>query len=300
MHAWLRLGLIFASGSMVMSVAAVPTSYHAEIEAARAERLTKLKAPDGWLTLIGLHFLKDGPNTVGSAKDNQVVIAKGPAHLGTVTVSADGRVNLEVATGADATIDGEKRRAAELKWQEPSKPTLVTAGAVTLFAVDRGGKKALRVKDSESPRRMHFVGLDYFPVDPAWRIEARWMPFEKSRLMPITTMIGQTGPEPIPGKAVFVRGGKTYELLPIDEGRNVPLFFVISDLTSGKETYGGCRFIYVPWPKEGQETIVLDFNLAENPPCAFTPFSTCPLPPKENRLPFAVKAGEKNYRGAHD
>ena len=276
------------------------TAHRAEVETARAERLAKLQEPDGWLTLIGLHFLKDGANTVGSAKDNDVVIASGPARVGTVTVAADGKVTIEVAPGAGIKVGGEERRTAELRWSEPRTPTLVTAGTVTLFAVDRGGKKALRVKDSASKRRTQFVGLDYFPIDPAWRIEARWEAFEKSRLMPITTMLGQTAPEPIPGKAVFVRDGKTYELLPIDEGRDVPLFFVISDTTSGKETYGGCRFLYVPWPKEGETKIVLDFNLAENPPCAFTPFSTCPLPPKENRLPFALNVGEKNYRGAHD
>ncbi len=298
----LRASLIFSCAVWVaaVAVAADATTYEAEIEAARVERLNKLKLSDGWLTLIGLHFLKEGANTVGSARDNAVVLAKGPAHVGAVTVAADGKVTLDVAPDADVKIDGEARRSAELKWSEPAKPTLATTGTVTFFAVDRGGRKALRVKDSESPRRTHFAGLDYFPIDPAWRIVARWEPFEKSRLIPVTSMIGQTAPEPVPGKALFVRDGKTYELLPIDEGRDVPLFFVISDATSGKETYGGCRFLYVPWPKDGADTIVLDFNLAENPPCAFTPFSTCPLPPKENRLPFALRVGEKNYRGGHD
>lgn len=301
MRASLKLSLFLSCCIAVAGAfAASATAHRAEVEVARAERLAKLKTPDGWLTLIGLHFLKEGPNTVGSANGNDVVITAGPARVGTVTVAPDGKVTIEVAPNAGIKIDGETRRTAELKWSEPRTPTLVTVGTVTLFAVDRGGKKALRVKDSAAHRRTQFRGLDYFPIDPKWRIEARWEPFEKSRLVPITTMLGQTAPEPVPGKAVFVRDGKTYELLPIDEGRDVPLFFVISDTTSGKETYGGCRFIYVPWPKEGAKEIVLDFNLAENPPCAFTPFSTCPLPPKENRLPFAVDAGEKNYRGGHD
>ncbi len=302
MRASRKLGLVLLSIIAVVSaVAAGATTHSAKVEAARAERLAKLQLPDGWLTLVGLHFLKEGPNSVGSAKDNDVVIAAGPARVGIVTVAADGKVvTIDVAPNTDIRIDGEPKKKGELKWSEPRKPTLVTAGTVTLFAVDRGGKKALRVKDSAARRRTHFVGLDYFPIDPSWRIEARWVPFEKSRLVPITTMLGQTAPEPVPGKAVFERDGKTYELLPIDEGRDVPLFFVISDTTSGKETYGGCRFLYVPWPKEGADKIVLDFNLAENPPCAFTPFSTCPLPPKENRLPFALKVGEKNYRGGHD
>jgi hypothetical protein len=215
-------------------------------------------------------------------------------------VGADGKVTFEAEADGAVKVDGESRRRAELRWSEPKHPTLLTVGTLTCFVVDRGGKKALRVKDSESPRRTGFVGLDYFPIDARWRIEARWEAFERSRLIPITTMVGQTGPEPVPGKAIFTHGGRTFELLPIDEGRDVPLFFVISDLTSGKETYGGCRFLYVEWPREGQTRIVLDFNLAENPPCAFTPYSTCPFPPKENRLPFAIPAGEKNYRGSHD
>jgi uncharacterized protein len=279
--------------------AGLPADYHEAIARAREERRLKLLEPDGWLTLVGLHFLHAGKNTVGSAAGSDVVLAKAPAHLGTVEVAGNGTVTLELADAGVALIDGRKERRAELNWQDTTKPTKVTFGTTTFFAVDRGGKKALRVKDSEAPSRRDFAGLDYFPIDPAWRIVARWEPFERSRLVPITTVLGQTGPEPIPGKAVFEWEGRTIELLPIDEGRTVPLFFVISDATSGKETYGGSRFLYVPWPKEGERTMVLDFNLLENPPCAFTPFSSCPLPPKENRLPFAVRVGEKNYRGPH-
>ncbi len=300
MQATFRMGVIFGWLVTWVAAAADPAAHRAAIEAARAERVAALQKPDGWLTLIGLHFLKEGANTVGRAPGNDIVLAAGPTRAGVVTVAADGKVTIDVAPDAGIKIDGETRRTAELRWSEAKKPTLVTVGTVTFFAVDRGGKKALRVKDSASPRRTGFVGLDYFPIDPKWRFEARWEAFEKSRLIPITTMLGQTAPEPVPGKAVFVHEGKTYELLPIDEGRDVPLFFVISDATSGKETYGGCRFLYVPWPKEGETKIVLDFNLAENPPCAFTPFSTCPLPPRENRLPFALTAGEKNYRGGHN
>ncbi len=290
------LALVFAQSTTMASSA---DGYRLEVELWRKERFVELTKPDGWLALIGLHFLKAGENTVGSAKGNDVVLANGPAHLGVVTVAADGRVTLAVAEGIDAQIGGEATRAAELKLGVGAvKPTLVTCGTVSLFAIERSGKKALRVKDSATKRRTHFVGLDYFPVDPSWRIEARWVEFEKSRLIPIVNILGQSAPEPVPGKAVFERDGKTYELLAIDEGRDEPLFFVIADATSGKETYAATRFVYAEWPKDGK--IVLDFNRAENPPCAFTPFATCPLPPRENRLPFAVTAGEKNYRGAHD
>jgi uncharacterized protein len=271
-----------------------------EIERWRTERVAKLTAPDGWLTLVGLHFLKEGPNTIGNAKDNDVVLAKGPARLGTVTVAANGKVMLEVAPNTDVHVDGQATRRAELKWDVPAKPTLVTSGTITFFAIDRAGKKALRVKDSESPARVKFAGLDYFPIDPMWRVEARWEPFGKLRMIPVVNILGQTEMNLVAGKAVFERDGKKIELTAIDEGPEAPLFFVISDATSGKETYGGGRHLYVARPKEGARTIVLDFNRAENPPCAFTRFSTCPVPPRENRLPFAVRAGEKTYRGGVD
>ena len=299
MRDFVNFGMVLAIGTI--SAAGAPADYTRELDAWRADRVAQLTKPDGWLTLIGLHFLPPGGSALGSAKDNAVVLAAGPAHYGRVTVTAGNKVTLMLAEGVDAKIDDRAVRTAELKpGVGAAKPTLVTCGTVSFFAIERGGKMALRVKDSASARRTHFLGLDYFPADPAWRIEARWEPFEKSRLIPVTNMIGQTAPEPVPGKAVFERAGKTYELYPIDEGRDVPLFFVISDATSGKETYGGCRFLYVDWPKAGERTMVLDFNRTENPPCAFTPFATCPLPPKENRLPFAVNAGEKNYRGAHE
>lgn len=261
----------------------------------REERVAKLIKPDGWLTLVGLHFLMEGANSVGSAAGNDVVLAKGPARLGAVTVAANGKVTLAVAAGVEVRVEDRPVQQVELKWDVPSAPTRVTFGTVTLFAIDRGGKKALRVKDSEAARRVRFAGLEYYSFDPAWQVPARWMPFERSRLMPVKNIWGQVAPELVAGKAVFEHAGKTVELLAIDEGPADPLFFVISDATSGRETYGGGRHLYAPRPTGN--SILLDFNRAENPPCAFTPFSTCPVPPKENQLSFAVKAGEKTYRG---
>ena len=163
--------------------------------------------------------------------------------------------------------------------------------------MQRGDSLFLRVKDSTSERLKNFAGLDYFPIDPSWRIEAEWVKFDPPHQVNITNMIGQTSPAPVPGKAVFTREGHTFELLPIDEGGD-DLFFVITDLTAGEETYEACRFVYAAAPKDGK--VILDFNRAQNPPCAFTPFATCPLPPKENRMNIRVPAGEMNYRGKHD
>lgn len=286
-----------ALSAVAMRAAETSPAYTKEIEAWRAQRLARLTTPDGWLTLIGLHFLNPGDNTIGSAKDNDLVLAKGPAHLGKVTLAADGGLKVALAADAEARIDGKPAMAGELKWNG-RKPTIVTVGTLSFFVIDRSGKKALRVKDSEAERRTHFLGLDYFPIDPAWRIEAQWVEFEEPRTIPITNMLGLVSPAVVHGKAVFEREGKKIELIPIDEGPGEPLFFVISDATSGQETYGACRFLYADAPENGK--VVLDFNRTENPPCAFTTFATCPLPPKENRLSLAVNAGEKNYRGGHE
>lgn len=285
----------FLAGLLVPAALPAAESVPAEYVTWRSERVARLTKPDGWLTLIGLHFLKDGPNTVGSAPGNDVVLAKGPARLGTVTVAAGGKVSLEVAGGVEVRVEDRPVERVDLKWDMPATPTKVTLGTVTLFAIDRGGRKALRVKDSAAARRLKFSGLEYFPIDLAWRVEAKWVPLEKARMVPVKNILGQESPELVVGKAVFTHGGKTVELLAIDEGPGEPLFFVIADTTSGRETYGGGRHLYAPRPTGN--TIVLDFNRAENPPCAFTPFSTCPVPPKENQLPFAVTAGEKTYTG---
>lgn len=282
------------------AVGLVPSesTFAKELAAARAARLARLTTPDGWLTLIGLHFLAEGENSVGTAAENAIVLAAGPAHVGTVTLAPNGTVTLAVASGVDARIGGRPVGTATLQSDaNHQEPTLVTLGTVSFFVIDRGGKQALRVKDSESVRRAHFLGLDYFPSEERWRIEAQWLPAEPGKKMPVPNVLGQTDWEPVPGKAVFEHDGKTCELMPFDQGAENPLFFVIADATRGKETYGGGRFLYADWPKDGK--VVLDFNRAINPPCAFTPFAACPLPLPENRLPFAVTAGEKNYRGGH-
>lgn len=283
-----------AMGAVLIATTAAVAAAPAEDVEWRAQRLAKLTRPDGWLTLIGLHFLADGANSVGSGPDNAVVLARGPARVGIVTVAKDGRVTLEVAAGASVRIDGADVRSAELQWRVPSTATKVTFGTVTMFAIDRGGRKALRVKDSEAARRARFAGLEYFPLDASWRIAARWVPSARPQTVAVTNILGQVSSERVAGRAIFEREGRKIELVAIDEGPEAPLFFVFSDATSGRSTYGGGRHLYAARP--AGDAIVLDFNRAENPPCAFTPYSTCPVPPPENRLPLAVTAGERIYR----
>ena len=288
------VGLVL--GAIGLAAAEVaPDPYTQEIDTWRAQRLAGLTKPDGWLTLVGLHFLSPGENSVGTAPDNKVVLAAGPAHLGMFTLDQYGQVKVMFNPGIEALVDGHSVLAADLRDDTRTKPAVVSVGSVSLYVITREGKKALRVKDSAAETRGHFLGLDYFPIDPTWRIEAQWVPFDKPREVPIRNILGGVSPAMILGKAVFTRAGQTFELLPIQEDPDGLLFFVISDSTSGDQTYAAARFLYAAPEVDGK--VIIDFNKAQNPPCAFTTFATCPLPPKENQLPIAVTAGEKKYRG---
>ncbi|HEV2539313.1 MAG TPA: DUF1684 domain-containing protein [Frateuria sp.] len=294
------------SGVATVSVARTPASYTHEIEQWRADRVARLTAPDGWLSLIGLEWLKEGANRVGSASDNDIVLKAGPAHLGTVTLAADGGTQIALASGSGATVDGKPvERAAlidDMHTAAGAAPTTVRFGQASFYVIERDGRKALRVKDADAEARRDFSGIDYFPIDPSWRIEADWVPFVPAHELQIGSVIGTIDTVKVPGKAVFHRNGHTLELLPYQEEPGGELFFVLADRTSGKETYGAARFLYAALPAGGLDKpgkLVLDFNQAYNPPCAFTPFATCPLAPPENRLDVAVTAGEKKYAGGH-
>jgi uncharacterized protein (DUF1684 family) len=282
----------------LLTVPALADDYTKSIEDWRAARVARLTTPDGWLTLIGRHLLTPGDNTIGTAADNSIRLAAGPPYLATVTLAPGRKITLQPAPGALLEVDGVPAHAATGLVFDGDKPTRVTFGTASFYVMRRGEGLYLRVRDSEAAGRAHFAGLDYFPIDPAWRIAAAWVPFDPVKQVNITNMIGVTEPAPVPGKAVFTYQGHTVELLPIDEGGD-DLFFVLTDLTAGEETYEASRFLYAPRPKPGETKIVLDFNRLQNPPCAFTAFATCPLPPKENRMPFRVTAGELKYRGAH-
>jgi uncharacterized protein len=299
-------GLILSTGvALVHAETPIPTAasdnYTQSIEKWRSDRVARLTAPEGWLSLIGLEWLQEGANRVGSAADNDIVLQAGPAHLGVVTLDKSGQVHIKLADGSGATIDGKSVAEATLiddvHATGNASPTKVAFGTANFYVIDREGRKALRVKDSAATTRQHFLGIDYFPVDPSWRIVADWVPFNPPHDLQIGSVIGTVETEKVPGKAVFTRDGHTYELLPYQEEPGGDLFFVLADRTSGHETYGAARFLYAALPVNGK--VVLDFNEAYNPPCAFTSFATCPLAPPENRLDLRITAGEKKYRGAH-
>ncbi len=283
------------AGSGLVAVS-VDDAYPAQVAEWRTQRLQRLQAANGWLSLIGLEWLKPGKNTIGSAEGNDIVITKAPARLGTIDWSG-GRITIELDSKATATVDGKHVDTAELLDDSQARATVVAFDTVTFNVIDRGGKKGLRIRDSAAETRTKFVGIDNYPIDPAWRVEARWIAFDPPQTLDIPNVLGTIDAMPVPGKAVFERDGKTVELRPVLESPDArQLFFIFADTTSGRETYGGGRFIYSDMASDG--TVVIDFNKAYNPPCVFTAFATCPLAPPENRLPFAVEAGERKYRGA--
>ncbi|MFK2919542.1 DUF1684 domain-containing protein [Dyella koreensis] len=292
----------------VLSLAALPFisvraaeaggDYAKQIASARASRVESLQRSDGYLSLVGSGWLEQGDNTIGAAPDNRFAVPGAPAHLGVLHLAADGVVSLRTVDGASVTVDGKPVTAASMSTQgaqEKHTPTRAYFGPERyLYVVETGGRRGLRVKDNAAPLRTHFPGFDYFPIDPSWKIEAQWQPFETPHTLKLVNVVGAESDEPITGQAVFERDGKRYALIPMEEdGR---LFFVFTDRTAGKFTYGGARFLYAAMPKDGK--VVLDFNLAENPPCAITPHVVCPLAPPENRLGLAITAGEKKFEGA--
>lgn len=270
-------------------------AHRAEVEKWQAERLARLQRPDGWLSLVGLHWLEQGPQSIGSAPGNDIVLAAGPARLG--TIESDGKtVTLALAEGVDAKIGDGTARRATLASDATGAPTMVAFGSANFHVIERSGRLALRVKDANAKSRTGFLGLEYYDIDPAFRFDAKYVPHEPGRTIPIANIIGTLDPMPNPGAVEFEKDGKTYRLEAVDEGDG-QLFLIFADRTSGKETYGAGRFLYAAPPPEGSDRVVVDFNRAYNPPCVFTPHATCPLAPPENRLDLAVTAGEKRYRG---
>ena len=279
---------------------AAQPDYQHEMEAWRADRDKGLRDENGWLTLVGLFWLDEGENKVGSdAGSNRVILPedKAPALAGTL-VRHGKEVKLNPAPGGGITVEGKPvTEPLALTRDATGKPTLLQLGSLTLFVIERGDKVGVRVKDSRSPALAAFRGLDFYPVHPAWRIDARFEPYKPAKKVPIANVLGQVTDEDSPGAVVFDRQGKTYRIDALTGGEDGSLFLLFADQTSGKETYGAGRFLDAGAPQDGK--VVVDFNTAYNPPCAFTSFATCPLPPAQNRLAVRVEAGEKKYGEGH-
>ena len=287
----LFLLLILAAGPSSLN----PAAHRRDIEAWRTRRIESLRRDDGWLSLVGLFWLEPGANSVGSDPKSRVVLpaGKAPAQLATLTLSE--RTAQLVAAPGETVEDGGKRvTSISMKSDAQGEPTVVRLGSLQFYLIDRGGRLGVRVKDTESTARLSFRGLENFPIDSRWRIEARFERYEPPREIPVPNVLGGTSAEKSPGALVFELRGKKYRLDTVAETGTEDWFVIFGDETNGKETYGGGRFLYVTPPAPGSPAIV-DFNKAYNPPCVFTPYATCPLPPPQNRLALRVEAGEKSY-----
>lgn len=273
------------------SVGQAGEAYRREVETWRVERQARLKAEGGWLSLAGLYWLKPGLNRFGSERVNDLVLpARAAPRAGTFRLEA-GRVTVEALPGVPLLLAGKPITRAELRSDAAGAPDVVSLGDLTLQVIARGDRLGIRLKDPRSATRQGFKGLAWFPVRPEYRVSARFVAHAAPVSITVPTVLGTAETMPSPGSALFELGGKSVRLDPVLEPGETQLFFIFRDATSGESTYGGGRFLYADPPKDGQ--VVLDFNKAYSPPCAFTPYATCPLPPSQNRLPIAVEAGEK-------
>jgi uncharacterized protein (DUF1684 family) len=280
----------------LLSLAADPDTYRPEIERWRAQRIERLKREDSWLTLVGLFWLEEGENPIGAGAANRVMLpaGKAPDRLGSLTL-VGGIVTARLDPAAGATSEGRPASTLVLKPDtSDGGPTIVRRGSLSFYVIARGKRLGVRVKDSESVARRNFHGIESYPIDPRWRIVGRFDRYPASKNIPVPNVLGEVSQEPSPGVLVFEIHGREYRLEPVLEEGESDYFVIFGDATNGRETYGGGRFLYVS-PPDAAGKAVIDFNKAYNPPCVFSPYATCPLPPPQNKLPVAIEAGEKNY-----
>jgi uncharacterized protein (DUF1684 family) len=282
--------------SAVLSSEASP--HRADWEQWRTRRIESLRREDGWLSLIGLVWLQEGENSVGSDPVSRIVLpaSKTPARIGSILLDK-GSVSVRAEPGSGLTADGKPVTSMPLATDAGGgSATVLKRGSISFYVIARGSKLGVRVKDSDAETRRDFRGIETFPYDERYRVEARFEPYVPARDIAVPNVLGTVEKEPSPGALVFELDGKTYRLDPVLETGETDLFVIFGDQTSGHETYGGGRFLYAKSAVGGKT--ILDFNRAYNPPCVFTPYATCPLPPKQNKLPIRIEAGEKTY-GEH-
>ena len=257
----------------------------------RAELIDDLKK--NWLPLAGLFWLKPGDNTFGSASDNAVVFPKGPAHAGTFTLR-DNAVTVKLAADDHAVIAGKPVTESALQADVSGKPTVVEMGSLRFHVIQRGNRVGVRLKDLDSDAVKNYKGPVFFPMNTSYRISGTWVPSDGKKTVDVPNVLGDVTPTPVPGVVEFTVNGQKLQLTALGGTPEKGLFFVFNDLTTKSDTYPGGRFLDSDPVKN--DKVVIDFNRAYNPPCSVTPFATCPLAPKENRLQVAIPAGEKYDR----
>jgi uncharacterized protein (DUF1684 family) len=284
-----RLALIASALTAFVSAA---DPYAASIEKWRQQREARLKSDDGWLSVTGLFWLKEGENSAGSGEGSEVKLEKAsaPERVGSFGFRG-GKAVFVAERGAGVTLNGKPVTTLAMRPDSEGQPDILAVGGVTMHVIKRGDRYGIRVRDRNSRFRREFRGLEWFPVNEGFRVTARWVPYKPPKRIPIPNVLGDTELQQCSGYVAFTLNGTEHRLEPVDEDGK--LWFIFKDATSRKETYPAGRFLYADPPKEGK--VVLDFNKAYNPPCAFTPYATCPLPPKQNQLPVTIPAGEKRY-----
>lgn len=275
-----------------MIAAMTERAYTASLDEWRAERIAELRQPDGWLSLVGLFWLSPGRATFGSDPQNDIVFPAGKADpfVGTFVLE-DGHVRVEIRPGVDVHHEGERVGRLTMADDKSETPTILSHRTLSWLVIRRDGQIGIRLRDSESPTLTNFAGVPAFPVDVSWRVEAILETYDPPRQIPVPTILGTVTQMPSPGALVFSINGEEYRLDALSAAGGA-LSLIFADATTGDESYGGGRFLRVD-PVDDQGHTVIDFNRAFNPPCAFTPFATCPRPPQQNRLSLAVRAGEK-------
>jgi uncharacterized protein len=288
-----RLGFLLLT--LVATAAAAQNGYdEAALKAFRAEREKILLADNGWFTVAGLHFLNPGENKFGSDPLNDIVLefADVPKQAGVITM--DGKnVTIKAADGTTLTYNGQPLKEAPLRLSENKRPAdLITFKSTSFFLHFSGPRLAIRVRDQNAPLRKNFSGLKWYPANPAMKVTGQFTPLATPKVVQAPTILGDLEPFTVPGTVAVTINGKTANMEAWQSGQR--LWFVFRDLTSADATYPSARFLYTDAPgPDGKVT--LDFNRAQNPPCAYNPWTTCPLPPSANRLQVRIEAGEKRY-----
>jgi uncharacterized protein (DUF1684 family) len=279
---------------VAVAALAPDASYLAKMAKFRKDYEADLLKDEGWLSVAGLFWLEPGDNSVGSSPSAKVVLPANasPAQVGVLTLK-DGKVIFSAKADPQALVNGKPAETAELKSDASGAPDRVSVGSVSFKIIERGKRIGVRLYDSQAPSRTRFTGVKWFPVRPEYVVHAKFVPYNPPKMLPILNVLGDTRMAPSPGYLLFTFKGKRCRL--DTEGEDNGLFLNFQDATTGKTTYGAGRFLDTPKPVNG--LVEVDFNQATNPPCAFTTFATCPLPPKGNRLPVAIEAGERAYHG---
>ena len=291
--------LTFASGCKQRPGSADIEGHRKEIEEWREQRLTRLQRDDGWLTLAGLFWLKEGENRFGTDSTNVIVLPRGtgPSVAGSIWLDKGLTRLVSQVESKVSYRDSTVTALSMINDADKAGSTIVSLGTVSFYVIKRGNQIGVRVKDKENPARLHFAGLEYFPIDLKWRVEATFVPYVPPKQIEIVDMVGITETSACPGSLKFELDGKQYTIDPvIERGSEDKLFLMLADETNRKETYAVGRQLYTPLPGADNK-VIIDFNKAYNWPCVFTPYATCPIAPRQNHLALRIEAGEKMYKG---